>query len=652
MIKHRRPFSLPVTVGAIVLAMAAGASALWWSWQPPATIAFTEDKVFPADSGIINVKTEYGAKGDGVTDDTLAIQRAISEHLGFKRSSKILYFPQGTYLVSDTLEWKDRKGSWNTYLTLQGQSRDRTVIKLKDQAPGFTNPAQPKAVIFTASVDSKQGNRAHNNSLDHLTIDTGKGNPGAIGVDYLASNRGAMRDVTIRSGDGQGQVGLAMVRRWIGPCLIKNVKIIGFDYGIQVNHPEYSVTLENIALERQNKVGIENRWNVLSIRGLTSTNRVPAIRTQGANPKDNRSLVVLLDATLSGGDGSRVAIANNSGNVYLRNVKASGYRAVLRDKDRTLSGLSLTEYVSGPIMGLFGSGQKSLNLPVEDTPVVTFDQPSRWANIASFGATANDDTDDTAAIQAALDSGKSTIYFPTGRYRVSRSLQVRGAVRSILGMESRLSASGAAFKSADRPNPIFRFEPGTSDVVLLERLTFQGEGEGLIGIEQATPKTLVLLDSQMHRSIVAYRSTKGAGPLFIEDVVATRWQFDHPQKIWARQLNAEGQVAKIRNMGAHLWILGLKTEGPNTVIETIAGGKTELLGGLLYPVRPVSPELAAFINTNAQSSFIYAISAYEANRTYSIQVKETRGGTTKTLSKGNALRRDKFGSLMPLYVGY
>lgn len=47
----------------------------------------------------IDVK-DYGAKGDGVTDDTQSIKNAISD----LRSGMTLYFPRGTYIVSETLQ--------------------------------------------------------------------------------------------------------------------------------------------------------------------------------------------------------------------------------------------------------------------------------------------------------------------------------------------------------------------------------------------------------------------------------------------------------------------------------------------------------------------------------------------------------------------
>jgi hypothetical protein len=50
-------------------------------------------------NGVINVKA-YGATGNGFTDDTVAINKAIA---AISSSKTILYFPAGTYIVSSTL---------------------------------------------------------------------------------------------------------------------------------------------------------------------------------------------------------------------------------------------------------------------------------------------------------------------------------------------------------------------------------------------------------------------------------------------------------------------------------------------------------------------------------------------------------------------
>ena len=49
-------------------------------------------------SDIVSVKS-LGAKGDGKTDDTAAIQAALTNNA----NSKIVYFPAGTYLITSTV---------------------------------------------------------------------------------------------------------------------------------------------------------------------------------------------------------------------------------------------------------------------------------------------------------------------------------------------------------------------------------------------------------------------------------------------------------------------------------------------------------------------------------------------------------------------
>jgi len=94
-----------------------------------------------------------------------------------------VYFPRGIYLVSDTLIWRDAKGLWQAWLSLQGESQATMVLRLRDAT--FTDPSHPRPVIMTASqnpVDTEGGgNQAFGNSICDLTVDVGKGNPGACG---------------------------------------------------------------------------------------------------------------------------------------------------------------------------------------------------------------------------------------------------------------------------------------------------------------------------------------------------------------------------------------------------------------------------------------------------------------------------------------
>src|SRR3972149_4011481 len=74
----------------------------------------------------VNVKS-YGAVGDGVTDDTAAIQAAIDAVT--TAGGGTVYVPSGTYIIGSTLTLP----LYPTPITLRG-SGSATILKLKDSA--------------------------------------------------------------------------------------------------------------------------------------------------------------------------------------------------------------------------------------------------------------------------------------------------------------------------------------------------------------------------------------------------------------------------------------------------------------------------------------------------------------------------------------
>ena len=160
--------------------------------------------VLPADSGYVNIREKYGAKGDGKTNDTAAFAQAAKDNV------RRLFIPRGVYLFSDTVHFSPKR--W----ILQGEDEKTTVLRLADRAAGFDDAQKPKPFIstFAAFMDPKASmGQAFRSSVFNLTIEVGAGNPGAVALHYLNNNQGAVRDVTVRSRDPQrsGKAGLGMV---------------------------------------------------------------------------------------------------------------------------------------------------------------------------------------------------------------------------------------------------------------------------------------------------------------------------------------------------------------------------------------------------------------------------------------------------------
>ena len=89
------------------------------------------------NSAPVNVR-DYGATGDGVTNDTIAVQAALT---AAKAGSKILYFPKGNYLVQEAL-YLDRG------LTVYGDGITSTGILRTSLSPTSINGNNIYAVFY------------------------------------------------------------------------------------------------------------------------------------------------------------------------------------------------------------------------------------------------------------------------------------------------------------------------------------------------------------------------------------------------------------------------------------------------------------------------------------------------------------------------
>lgn len=585
------------------------------------------ERVFvPADAGLVNVR-DHGVKGDGRTDDTAALRKLVSVSLN---KHQTLFFPAGTYVLSDSVPWATAAGEFWPWLTWQGEGRGRTVLRLRDAAPGFGDPAAPKSWIKTGCYDGEQRqNAAFNCYFFDLTLDTGRGNPGAVALDYCSNNNGAVTRVDIVSGDGAGVAGLSMRRDSPGPALVRHVRVRGFDTGIALSQLLFGMTFEYVRLEGQRVAGLAVDGNAAAVRGLTSVNRVPAVRLSGW-----ASSVVLLDSDLGGGDPGGAAVeAADAPTLLMRNVRTAGYGLAARvtndGRARTLPGGPVAEALFGQRFALFGdaAAARTLGLPTEDAPAY-FGEAGDWASVKAHGAAGDGKADDSAAVQRALDSGKAVVYFPAGSYRLATPVVVRGNVRRIVGFSS-------SFAEA-RGKVLFRLENAEHPVSLERFCFFDG---GRLEHAGAKPVTLRHVTGPEKGGLV----TVGEGRTwFFEDVCTSHLEFPKDTAVFARQFNCEPEPpgAGFVNAGGRVWVLGLKTEWGNTIGVTRAGGRTEILGGLMLPAQGFKDEsLPAFVVEDGAFSGTWNEITFGTG-IYRNAVRETRAGQTRELHpKGEGTQR-------------
>jgi len=573
--------------------------------------------------------------------------------------AKILYFPAGTYQVSDTIRYTLRDlQNCNRFelpqlIQFRGEAEDRVVIKLTDDNPRFSLNSERAVIDVMGGIYT---NAAFHNSVENLTIDIGSGNPGAVGLGFFCNNTGAVRHVTIRSSDPEqrGAMGLAIRHRNMSAALLQHLTIEGFDTGIFVGYDRLNTVLEHIHVSGQHRTGIHIDRHNVSLRALTSDNRVPALTITS-----REAVVAFVEGELRGGDGSRPAIDLRDGHLFVRDVTTDGYSCALQHQGSPMiQSANIVEYAHGGVKVMFPEeARRSLSLPIEETPSVAWQNDhSQWACVNDFGATGDGTTNDTAAVQAAMTSGKPVIWFQPGCYLIDDVIDVPASVQRVNFMKADLAA-GPNLRLQHGAGG-FRIAEHADDPVILEDLfAMEGWRGGMALVDHASTRTLVLSDIHMH-FCAAYRNSVRGGKVFIENVFAmNQFRPEIPifdfrgQQVWARQINPERNNPQIRNDNGSLWVLGFKTEHSGTAYLTRNGGRTEVLGGTFNQgFDPKSPAL--IVNDQSDVSVVASTTDFrELCIRSSTIVEERRGEAVRQLPASEFPKRDANLIAMPLYVG-
>lgn len=310
---------LPILLGLLSGALAA---ADLGPFTTARTAPATERIVFPPDPSVLDVRRDVGAKGDGIADDTAALQAGIaaSSHRGKDNGTKILYLPNGTYRVTSNLVVNAGVGPW-----VYGESRDGVVIRLADGLPTNvtavlrTHPSETQA----RSADFFMRN------FRNLTIDVGR-NPHADGIRWHGNNSSILKNVRVV---GTGRVGINS--GWLGqngPSLIQDALVEGsFETGVRCAW-SWGQTLSRVAVRKARAVGVYVNATAVGIEDLVVDDTPVALHNEYPNDwKWWGGVVALVGGRFTGGDPGQPAITNSS----VRWIMGLGFgRVIGGDKGR------------------------------------------------------------------------------------------------------------------------------------------------------------------------------------------------------------------------------------------------------------------------------------------------------------------------------
>lgn len=443
-----------------------------------------------ASMGILDVtKSPYNADNTGKTDATLAIQRALNEG---RDSLCVTYLPSGTYLVSDTLEGisPNYKGPSMMMASnrvhyapiLKGPSDPaaRPVIKLADNAPGFSDPENAKPIIhFWAVIGTppnvyEKSNAHFSSQIMDINVDTnGKnGNAGAIGIDFLACERSTFQCVEINA-----EGSFAGIKHGLGSGGgMHDLTVIGGQYGAYLPVTQPTCSLSHATFKGQTVACVYNNSRgplIMPGSVFEPAAGAKAVICKGGPGARSSAGLALIDARIEMAEGSTEPAILTDRSIYLNNVymKNVGTLAVMKDAGegyqqsgkadgwchvKEYAGNAVVEYsekqaVDGEVVRpdvIYVDGERRLE-PLADIAMdgitaesIPADLQSRhtWKglfpcfdtpgilNAWDYGVTPDGKSDQWAALQKAIDDASEKdlpLFLPKGVYPISKTLDLR-----------------------------------------------------------------------------------------------------------------------------------------------------------------------------------------------------------------------------------
>ena len=380
----------------------------------------------------------FNIKADGKMDVSDALQNALYD-LKTTHNFGILFLPEGKYLISKTIYVPQA-------IRIIGYGANRPLIVLKKNAPGFqqadsTDKGKAKYMFWFIHSVPKHGESVRDagagtfySAMSNVDLQIEDGNPFAVALRTHYAQHSFIEHVDIHIGDGLAgmfDVGNEM----------EDVRFFGGDYGIYTTKPSpgWQFMMTDTYFDGQRKAAIRTQEAGLTIVRMRVKN-VPTVIDINPNyieklfMEDCRFEDVKEQAIL-------VSLVDNAGNqISLKNIECSNVPGLVsyrgsNDKvegkgkiykvQEFMHGLQMDSLNADPVVKTISNIEELKVLPAlppKDIP----DLPSMdtWVNLKSMGAKGDGTTDDTKAIQDAIDK-YPTIYVPQGWYRVSETVRLK-----------------------------------------------------------------------------------------------------------------------------------------------------------------------------------------------------------------------------------
>ncbi|KAF2843814.1 glycoside hydrolase family 55 protein [Patellaria atrata CBS 101060] len=452
-----------------------------------------------------NVK-DFGAVGDGNADDTVAINNAITAGNRCGRgcdssttTPAIVYFPPGTYKVS-------RPIIQYYYSQFIGDASNLPVIKA---SPDFQGMAVIDSDPYIDGGNGAQWYTNQNNffrQIRNFVIDlTAQPMSTGTGIHWQVAQATSLQNIRFEMIKGGGsankQQGIFMENGSGG--FMTDLTFNGGNYGAFLGSQQF--TTRNLKFNDCNTAIFMN-WNWLWTFKSVEVNRCGVgIDMSNGGSDQTVGSVLVLDSKISATQaGIRTSWSGSSapvggGALILDNVDFSGSSKAVADTNggQVLAGGSVVRAWAQGRTYVGGSGQRTRGdinpAPVKpagllDSSGKIFERAkpqyenvpaSAFVSIKSKGARGDGVTDDTAAIQAAMDSisPDQILYFDHGAYIITRTVRVPRNIRIVGEIWPLIMASGSFFGNQDDLKPVWQVgQPGETGSVEISDLIFETAG--------------------------------------------------------------------------------------------------------------------------------------------------------------------------------